>query len=331
MDSVRVALVGAGGWGINYARAFSSRADVDFCALVGRDPLKTDETARRFHTHAYTCLEDMLAKEKPDLVALALPNEAHFAPTLQVIRAGIPLIVEKPLVFSLEEADILLQEAEKRRLFFAINFNHRYARPVQLARQHIQAGELGELTFAMWRFGGDWQPDHPYMTLIESQCHGFDLLEFLLGPLQSVMAQMTDKTGHGYRSVALALRFANAAVGSMLGSYDTSFRYTNTQYLEVNGTAGRLLVEDNIRRFTFQRSGEETRTVWEAPFFADRQRSFAATLDAHLDDLLAAFKAGLPPPVPAHCGRRALALALAAVMSFESGQRVDIPPEEDHA
>ena len=62
MNSVRVALVGAGGWGINYARAFSSRADVDFCALVGRDPLKTDETARRFHTHAYTCLEDMLAK-----------------------------------------------------------------------------------------------------------------------------------------------------------------------------------------------------------------------------------------------------------------------------
>ena len=64
---------------------------------------------------------------------MCLPNEGHFEPTLRVIRAGFPLLVEKPLVFDLGEADTLLAEAAERDLFFAINFNHRYARPVRLA------------------------------------------------------------------------------------------------------------------------------------------------------------------------------------------------------
>jgi myo-inositol 2-dehydrogenase / D-chiro-inositol 1-dehydrogenase len=85
----------------------------------------------------------MLEKEKPDLAFLSLPNDGHFKPTLEVIRAGIPLFVEKPLVFDLKEADQLLQEAADRKLFFGINFNHHYARPVVLAHHAIQQGRLG--------------------------------------------------------------------------------------------------------------------------------------------------------------------------------------------
>ena len=46
-------------------------------------------------------------------------------------------------------------EAEERGLFFAINFNHRYARPVQMAHDAITSGALGDITFATWRFGGE--------------------------------------------------------------------------------------------------------------------------------------------------------------------------------
>ena len=58
-----------------------------------------------------------------------------------VIRAGYPLLVEKPLVFNLTEAETLLREAEARDLFFAINFNHRYAKPVQLAKAAIDEAD----------------------------------------------------------------------------------------------------------------------------------------------------------------------------------------------
>lgn len=326
-ELIRIALIGAGGWGVEHARVFAARPDVDLCAIVGRDPAKTQARARRFGARAYVDIAEMLAQEKPDLVSLALPNLDHFAPTLQVIEAGFPLIVEKPLVFDLGEADRLLEAAAQRSLFFAIVFNHRYARPVQMARQAIADGRVGEVTFALWRFGGDWEPNHPYMTLVESHCHGFDMLEYLCGSVESLFCEMADKTGHGFRSIALALRFASGAVGSMVGGYDSSFSYRPTHLLEINGTAGRVLVEDTVQRFTFQAAGQETRTVWEAGYFNDRDRSFFQSLDAYMDVTLEAFKRGDEPPAPARRGRRALQLALAAVESFKTGQRIQTPVE----
>ncbi|MDQ2799394.1 MAG: Gfo/Idh/MocA family oxidoreductase, partial [Armatimonadota bacterium] len=267
-------------------------------------------------------LAEMLDRERPDLVSLCLPNQGHFAPTLQVIEAGIPLLVEKPLVFDLNESAALLREASQRNLFFAINFNHRYARPVQMAKQAIVDGRLGDLVFAIWRFGGEGSSDHPHANLIETQCHGLDMLEWLCGPIDSVLAEMTDKTGGGYRTLVLALRFANGAVGSLLGTYDSSYVYPGTHLLEINGAKGRVLVEDTVRRYSFQEAGRETAETWQAGYFNDRDREFGRTFDAYMDALLTAFKQGQPPPVPAQAGRRALALAYAAIESFETGRRV---------
>ena len=62
--------------------------------------------------------------------------------------------------------------------------------------------------------------------------------------------------------------------------------------------------------------------MWQAGYFNDVDRSFYATFDKHVDALLAAFKAGAPPPVHAQAGRRALELALASIESFREGHRV---------
>lgn len=322
---VKVALIGAGGWGLQHARIFAGRPDVDLCAVVSRTEQRTQERARLFGARPYTDIGAMLKQEQPDLVSVCLPNQGHFSATLQVIQAGVPLLVEKPLVFDLQEAEILLNEADKRRLFFAINFNHRYARPVQLAHQAINEGRLGEIVFATWRFGGEGVSDHPHANLIETQCHGFDMMEYLCGPIASVMAQMTDKTGGGFRTLVLALQFANGAVGSLVGSYDSSYAYVDTQLVEVNGQAGRVLIEDTVGRYTFQARGRELAEVWQAGYFNDRERAFHQTFDQHIDDLLRAFKHDQPPPIHALAGQRALALAHAAIQSFESGRRIDLP------
>jgi len=323
-ERIKVALIGAGGWGRQHARVFSERSDVEFCAIVGRTPEKTQARAAEFGTRAYTDIGEMLDKEHPDLVSLSLPNQGHFDATLQVIQAGCPLLAEKPLVFDLAEADTLIGEAAKRALFFAINFNHRYAQPVQRAKAAIDAGRLGPLVFATWRFGGEGGGGHPHANLIETQCHGFDMLEWLCGPIESVTAQMTDKTGGGFRTLALALRFTSGAVGTLLGSYDSSYAYPNTHHVEINGTAGRVVIEDTVRRYTFQQAGSETGEVWSAGYFNDRDREFHRTFDAYIDSLLTAFKNGQSPPVPAEAGRRALALAYAAIESFETGRRVSV-------
>ena len=204
---LRVAVVGAGGWGEQHARIFARRPDTELVAIVGRTPERAEARAAAYGTTAYTDLEEMLTQARPDLVTTCLPNEEHFAPTLELIRHNVPLLVEKPFVFSVAEADQLLAEAEERGLFFAINFNHRYAEAVQRAHAAIAAGELGDIVHVTWRFGGEANPGHsPHRNLIETQCHGFDMLEHLAGPISSVMAQMTNKTDETvYNTMAIAV------------------------------------------------------------------------------------------------------------------------------
>jgi len=325
---LRIAVVGTGEWwGYQHARIYHSRADTELAGILGRGREKAEARATEFGVRGYTDLAELLETERPDLVSVCLPNEAHYETTLAIIRAGVPLFVEKPLVFDLEQADSLITEAAQRDLFFALDFNHRYAKPVQLAKAAIESGDLGDIHFATWRFGGEiGTSTHPHANLIETQCHGLDMLEHLCGPIDSVMAQMIDPAGKGYTSLAVALHFACGAVGSLVGSYDSSYAYPNTHMVEVNGRDGRLLIEDTVRRYTFNRSGDETAQVWQAGYFNDREREFHRIFDRHVDALLEAFRKGAEPPVHARAGRRALALAWAIVESFESGTRVATDP-----
>jgi predicted dehydrogenase len=319
-DQLRVAVVGAGGWGRQHARVFSGRPDTELVAICGRDPGRTAARAAEFGTVAYTDLATMLAEAKPDLVTVCLPNEGHFDATLQLIEAGVPLLVEKPLVFHLDEADHLIAAAAERDLFFAINFNHRFAEPVARAKAAIDAGEIGAPVFATWRFGGE--ANHgtsPHANLIETQCHGFDMLEHLVGRIASVAAQMTNKTYGDWSTIAIALEFENRAVGTMLGSYDSSYAYPESQLVEVNGTEGRLVIRDTVRELEIHRAGDEVGRVWRAGYFNDEARGFHGTFDRHVEAILAALRAGEEPPIHARAGRRALALAHAAIASHETG------------
>ncbi len=325
-DALRIAVVGAGGWGAQHARIVTRRRDTELVGIVGRDPDRTASRAATFDTAPFTDLDTMLDEARPDLVTVCLPNEAHFEPTMHLLQRGVPLLVEKPLVFDLAEADALLAEADRRGLFFAINLNHRYAEPVMRAKAAIDAGELGDVVFATWRFGGEPNfGDSPHANLIETQVHGLDMLEQLCGPISSVAAQMTDMTHRGtYTTLAVALQFASGAVGSLVGSYDSSYAYPDAHVVEVNGTKGRLIIEDTVKRLTVSAAGDETRKVWEPGYFNDEARTFEYTFDRHMDALLAAFRAGGQPPVHAREGRRALALAMGIIESFEKGVRVAV-------
>ena len=188
-DKLRVAIVGAGGWGFQHARAFAEREDVELAAVFGRTPERTARRAERFGVPWYTDVEEMLRRGKPDLVSVCLPAQHTFETTMKVIEAGVPLLVEKPLAYRMEEAEALVARAEQKRLFFAIDFEQRYSIPCQMAKAAIDQGKLGRLVFAHWRFGHGSGPviDHPYMNLIEAQCHGLNMLEHL------------DKKGHRRR------------------------------------------------------------------------------------------------------------------------------------
>ena len=326
-EELKIAIVGAGGWGYQHARAFSARKDCRVVSFAGRTPEKTRKRAEEFRANWYTDIRQMLDTEKPDLVSLCLPGQHTFDATMQVIDAGYPLFVEKPLAYELEEGRKLIRAAEEKDLFFAIDFEQRYSIPCLKAKQAIDDGRLGELIFAAWRFGHDvgGTLDHPYVNLIEAQCHGINMLETLCGPIVSVSADMTDNGGlNSFSTFSLSLRFENGAVGSFLGTFDGNSHNRNSQVIEIGGTDGRILIEDNVRRYSFQGTGCDTEEVWQAGFFDDDDRCFTRSVDRYLNDMIPAFRDGRKPPVPAEEGLRALEIAWAAVESFQTGKRVAV-------
>lgn len=327
LPSVRVAVIGTGQWAREHARAFYANPYTELVGVRGRDPQRVETRAAEFQTRPYTSIAAMLEKEKPDLVSICVENAGHYETTLEVLEAGFPAFVEKPFVFELEQARTLLEIAARQDLFFAIDFNHRYSEPSLRARRLSEEGELGDVIFASWRFSGnhDFKLEHPHIQLIESDCHGIDLLMHHVGEIESVAAEMTDKTGKdGYGTVALVLRFANGAVGTILGSYDSSYAYPGANTLEINGTKGRVWAEDTVKSLVFSRVDDAMARVWKSTYFDDESRYFTGTLDRHVADMIRCFRQGLPPPVPADQGYQVLRVSYAAIRSFEEGRRVSI-------
>ena len=327
-EKLRVAVIGAGNWGYQHARAYSQRNDTELAAIVGRTLERTKKRAEEFHVPYYLDIKEMLDKEKPDFVSICLPAQHTFEPTMQVIESGTPLLSEKPIAYKLDEAKELIRKAEEKNLFYAIDFNQRFSIPCLKAKEAIDSGKLGNLIFASWRFGHGWgEPfiDHPYLNLIEAQCHGLDMLEHLCGPIASVMAEMTENGGRkSYSTFTLSIRFKNGGIASFLATLDANEHNRLSQMIEIGGVNGRILIEDNVQKYTYQATDSDMAETWQAGFFEDDLRCFGKNLDRHLDALIPALLRKDTPPVPASKGLRALELAYAAIESFETGKRIEV-------
>ena len=324
MKKVKVALIGTGSWSLQHCRVLTQHTQVEFCGILGRDKQRTKKRANLFKVPYYVDLKELIKYQQPDLINISLPNEHHYEMTMKVINSNCHLFVEKPLVFKMNQAENLIKEAKKRKLFFGINFNWHYSTPVKKAVEAIKKGKVGDINFISWRFGGGGGGGDPHGNLIETQCHGFNMLEYLNGPIKSVHSFMTNKTNNGYSTFVVSMKFKNNAVGSLLGSYDTSYAYPNTHYIEINGSKGRILIEDQVKKYTYNKKNSEVAEVWEAGFFNDYEREFHRTFDEHFNEVIKNFINNKEPPVHAKVGKRILELALSSIESYKKGERVNI-------
>ena len=324
MKKVRVALIGTGGWSLQHCRVLTQHPQVEFCGILGRNKQRTKKRADLFKVPYYVDLKELIKHQQPDLINISLPNEHHYDLTMKVIKSNTHLFVEKPLVFKMNQAENLIKEAKKRKLFFGINFNWHYSTPVKKAIEAIKKNKVGDINFISWRFGGVGGGGDPHGNLIETQCHGFDMLEYLNGPIKSVHSFMTNKTKNGYSTFVVSMKFKNNAIGSLLGSYDTSYSYPNTHYIEINGSKRRILIQDQVKKYTFNKKNSEVAEVWEAGFFNDYEREFHRTFDEHFNEVVKNFINNKEPPVHAKVGKRALELALFSIESYKKRKRVDI-------
>ena len=286
MAEVGIGLVGYKFMGRAHSNAYRQVAhffDVDprprMVALCGRDRAATEAAAAQLGwEHAETDYQALVTRPDIELVDVATPGDTHHAIVMAAIAAGKNVLCEKPLANTLNEAREMMTAAQQAGIINMINFNYRRVPAVQLAKQMIDAGEIGEIRH--WRavYLQDWilDPDFPLVWRLRREtagsgalgdiaAHITDLAHFLVGPITEVIGmldtfirerpvEVTSGGGAGLEATAgremgrvtvddsamFLARFASGATGTFEATRLAAGR-RNYNAFEINGSLGTIV------------------------------------------------------------------------------------------
>ena len=346
--ALKLGIVGCGGAaGRLHLPALRHVHEIEVVGLADIDQPRLDALAERFGINVvYSDYRRLLDDPDIDAVAVCVPPELHLDLSFAVLDANKHLFVEKPLALSLPDCDRLIARASESRLKSTVGLNFRHHRQIQQTRALIEQGRLGQLELLrgsytaatrqrgqppVWRDGRE-TGGH---LLIEVAVHQFDLWRFLLGTEVEHVHVWTRREDEAARSAVVAARMANGVLVSAGFSEQT---FDNCE-IEIFGHSGRLQL--SLYRFdglefspTFGFAGDLKsrfraikRTLCQLPrgvwasrrggdylmSYARQWRHFAASIQDDADVV-----------VSLDDGREAVAIALAAIQSADTGAPVAV-------
>ena len=214
---LRIAVVGAGYWGPNLARNFRASPDWELAAICDLDRDRAQRISDLVGgVPVVTRLDDLLADDHLDAVAIATPARTHHDIALAALKAGKHVVVEKPLADSGERGLEMLREADQRGLILMADHTYCYTPAALRIRELIQDDALGDILFVdSVRINlGLVQPDVDVFWDLAP--HDLSIIDFVLpgglAPL-SVSAQGADPLGAGKACVGyLTIPLADGAI-----------------------------------------------------------------------------------------------------------------------
>jgi predicted dehydrogenase len=265
----RLAVAGAGLVGKRHIAAIQQSQDAELCAIVDPDT-RTRQYAQDLNVDWFPSLTELFASINPDGVIVATPNEAHVDNGLCCVRAGCPILVEKPLASSVADAKVLVDEANRAGVPLLVGHHRRHNPLIQKAKALVDAGELGELRAVhahCWLFKPDdyfdkapWHKQKRQGPVFINLVHDLDLLRYLCGNVVSVQAQ-TAPSIRGYENedvAAAILRFEDNVIGTitlsdtivapwsweLTASENPAYPPTPESCYQIGGTHGSLSLPD---------------------------------------------------------------------------------------
>ncbi len=141
--TIKVALAGAGAFGIKHLDGIKNIADVEVISLIGRDLAKTQEVADKYGIqHVTTDLADSLALPEVDAVILCTPTQMHASQAIACMKAGKHVQVEIPMCDILKEGEEVLKVQKETGLVAMVGHTRRFNPSHQWVHKKITAGEF---------------------------------------------------------------------------------------------------------------------------------------------------------------------------------------------
>ena len=262
---VRVAMLSR--WHVHadeYAARVNGESQAQVVAVWDEMPERGREWADELEVGFETDLDHLLTRDDIDAVAVCAPTSIHPEVMIKAARAGKHIFCEKVMATSLEECRQIADAVTRTGVKFCISLPRRGLPEVQLARQLVAAGQLGQITLLRIRVAhsgsiAGWLPPHFYDptacgggAMIDLGAHGMYISRWLLGEPRQISSTFNHITGQAVEDNTVSvILFDNGAIAIN----ETSFvQHGGTFYLEINGTEG-----------TYITGGPEGKTRIQAP------------------------------------------------------------------
>ncbi len=249
MDQVRLAVIGCGAAAeLIHLPAAAALDDVTVTMVVDQNRERAQAVAQRFQVPA-AGQDYREVVGRADAAVLALPNSLHAPVAIDLLRAGVHVLVEKPMALRSEDCIAMIETAHRAGVVLAVGLEFRCFPPMQLVRKMVQQGWLGQLRRVEIRQGLvlRWPTRSDYLlrpevagggVLVDFGSHIVDLLVWWLGDPEEV-EYADDAVGGVEANGEIYLRFPGGTEAFVELSRCRKLR--NTCVIE--GTRGRLEVE----------------------------------------------------------------------------------------
>ena len=337
--SIRFGLIGCGAISTQHLEAISTIDGAEIAAVASASVESARTAGERWSVPWTTDVDELLARDDVDAVAITTPSGLHPGQALAALRHGKHVLVEKPIALSVADADAVIAEAGARGLTVGTVSQRRFEPAVRRTHEAVTAGALGPIVMVVAE-GFYRRPQSYYDSaawrgtialdggvLMNQGIHVIDLLRWVGGPVERVAGHVATLNHRieAEDTAAVSLRFASGALGAILMT--TCVDPERPTELRVLGKSGSI-------RLVGEEVAEWSVPGWEAPPSrsdegAEGAEAATATWGTtavgyvrQYTDFLAAIRDRRPPAVTARDGRDAVEIIVAAYESSRTGRAV---------
>ena len=337
---VRVALVGCGRISRNHVEALERIEGFELVSVADSELARAEAVAAERAIPAFSTLEAMLDAVPSDLVSICTPSGLHPPLGVRAARAGRHVLTEKPMAISLATADELVQACDDAGVHLFVVKQNRLNPAIQLLRHAIDKGRFGRIYSANvtvrwtrpqeyydaepWR--GTWEFDGG--AIMNQASHYVDLLQWLVGPVESVMAKTATQARRieAEDSGVASVKFRSGALGVIEVSVLTYPRNLEGS-ITILGERGTVKIGgtavNKVEHWQFADYDDDDKAIEAASTNPPNVYGFGH--EAYYRNVLKALRGEARAETDGRAGRKSLELILGIYESAKTGREVPIP------
>jgi len=189
---VNVGVIGVGAMGYNHARVYHRLKTANLIAVADIMEETLQKVSKKYDARGYLDYENLLKIPEIEAVSICVPTTHHYQVTMDAIEYGKHVLVEKPIAFTLKEAEDMVKSARKKGVKLAIGHVERFNPAVKKAKELIENDVIGDVVSASAKRVGPFPPRIKDVGVtIDLAIHDLDVMHYLFNePVREIYATM---------------------------------------------------------------------------------------------------------------------------------------------